>query len=102
MGFGQLLVATGEAYQIIKNVVEIIKLLGIDQEDAEKAMKTLKEFCEGTLVDVLEDVVEKLTKACKELIANFTELFENMDKDIKEIEKTDKDSAELLKSALNM
>ena len=102
MGFGELLVAAKEIYELIKLIKEIIDLLDIDQKDAENALKKLKEFCEGPLVDAVENVVNKLMQHCKELIQDFNNLFDGMDRDIKEIEKTDREGAELLKSALYM
>ena len=102
MGFGEMLVAAKEIYELIKIIKEIITELDIDQKDVENALKKLKEFCEGPLVEAVENVVNKLMEHCSELIRDFMDLFDGMDRDVKEIEKTDKEGAELLKSALYM
>ena len=79
MGFGELLIAAKEIYELIKIIKEIIQELDIDQKDVENALKKLKDFCEGPLVDAVENVVNKLMQYCKELIQDFNDLFDGMD-----------------------
>ena len=102
MGIGEILIAAKEIYEIIKIVKEILKELDIDQKDVKNALNSLKEVCEGTLVEAIDTVVDGLTTACKELIDNFTQLFDILDRDVKEIETSDSEGSKLLKEALHM
>lgn len=102
MGFGELVVAATEVYQLIKTIKDILDELDIDEKDVEEALKKLKEACEGPLVDAIGHVVDELMKYCSQLIKDFLDLFNIMEKDIKDIEKTDEEGAKLLREALRM
>lgn len=102
MGIGEIILAIGEVIELIKIIKDLFKELGIDEKDAQEALKNLKEYCEGPLVDAISDVVNDLIKNCKELIESSINFFEMFEKDVKEIEKTDAEGAKLLREALRM
>lgn len=102
MNIGELVLAVKEIYELIVIIKDIFKELEIDEKDIEDTLKSLKEYCEGPLVDAIGDVVNELAKNCSELIKDAIELFDSIEKNVREIEKTDGEGAKLLKEALYM
>ena len=99
---GEIYAALSTVYELIKIIKDIFDEMDITEKDIENALKDLKEAVEGSLVDTLEKVVNGLMAASKQLIEAFQSLFDGMEENIKNIEKTDKEGADLLKSALEM
>ena len=102
MGFGELLAAVAEILALVKEIQDLLEAIGVDYKDVEKAIDELREMVEGPLMEALHDVGQKLSQACEELIRAFHSICETITKSVQKVEKTDKDGADLLKSALNM
>lgn len=100
MGIGEFIMAIKTIYEIITVIKAILEELEIDQKDIESAMKNLKEFCEGPLVDAIADVVNDLAESCAKLIKDALDFMDILETDVKDHEKKNKEGAELLKEAL--